>query len=111
VLEAGGTTLFVSGDTFSCAALREVGVSRSPDFALLAFGRMWYMDEQQLIDAARELDPGVLIPFHWDIWRNQSGDIVRLVEIYCRERPPFELKVMLIGDSVAITPRADGGNA
>jgi L-ascorbate 6-phosphate lactonase len=105
VLEARGTTLFVSGDTAGGEVLREVGASRSPDYALLAFGRTWYMDEQQIIDAARDLDPAVLIPFHWDLWRHQTGDIARLVEIYCREQPPFELKVMLIGDSVAITAR------
>jgi L-ascorbate metabolism protein UlaG (beta-lactamase superfamily) len=72
---------------------------------LLAFGRTWYMNEEQLIEAARDLDPGTLLPFHWDFWRNHTGDIVRLVEIYHREQPPFELKVMLIGDSVSITAR------
>ena len=105
VLEAGGTTLFVSGDTAGCETLREVGATRAPDYALLAFGRTWYMDEEQLIEAAKDLDPGTLIPFHWDLWRNHTGDIVRLVEIYHREQPAFDLKVMLIGDSVAITPR------
>jgi L-ascorbate 6-phosphate lactonase len=105
MLEAGGTTLFVSGDTAGCAALRELGATRPPDYALLAFGRTWYMDEAELIEAARDLNPGTLIPFHWDFWRKHTGDLVRLFEIYHREQPPFELKLMLIGESVAIAPR------
>lgn len=63
------------------------------------------MDEEELLEAAKDLDPGTLIPFHWDLWRNHTGDIVRLLELYHREQPPFALKVMLIGDSVALTPR------
>lgn len=105
LLEAGGTTFFVSGDTAACEALREIGSSRPPDYALLAFGRTWYMNEEELIQAARDLNPGTLIPFHWDFWRNHTGDIARLLEIYYREQPPFELEIMLIGDSVSLTPR------
>ena len=105
VLESGGTTLFVSGDTAGCAALGEVGSSRAPDFALLAFGRTWYMSEEEMLAAARDLAPGTLLPFHWEFWRNHTGDIVRLLELYYADRPPFDLKVLLIGDSIAITPR------
>jgi L-ascorbate 6-phosphate lactonase len=105
VLESGGTTLFVSGDTAGCATLGEVGSSRALDFALLAFGRTWYMNEEEMLAAARDLAPGTLLPFHWEFWRNHTGDIVRLLEIYHRERPPFDLKILLIGDSIAITRR------
>jgi L-ascorbate metabolism protein UlaG (beta-lactamase superfamily) len=63
------------------------------------------MNEEQLIGAARDLSPGTLLPFHWEFWRNHTGDIVRLVEIYLRERPPFELKIILVGDSVTLTKR------
>ena len=51
VLSSGGTTLFVSGDTAGCPALAEVGASR-PDYALLAFGRTWYMSEEEMLAAA-----------------------------------------------------------
>ena len=105
VLESSGVTLFVSGDTSLGPALAELGASRNLDFALLAFGRTWYMNEAQLIEAAHDLSPGTLLPFHWEFWRNHTGDIVRLVEIYQRERPPFELKIILVGDSVALTKR------
>jgi L-ascorbate 6-phosphate lactonase len=104
VLGSGGSRLFVSGDTARCPALEEVGSSR-PDFALLAFGRTWYMDEEQMIAAARDLSPGTLLPFHWEFWRNHTGDIVRLVRLHHEHRLPFELKVLLIGDSLTLVPR------
>jgi len=105
VLESAGITLFVSGDTAGCAELGAVGAGRDLDFALLAFGRTWYMDEEQMIAAARDLNPGTLLPFHWEFWRNHTGSIVRLLEIYHRERPPFDLKLLLVGDSLALTAR------
>ena len=106
VLSSGGTTLFVSGDTAGCPALAEVGASR-PDYALLAFGRTWYMSEEEMLAAATDLSPGTLLPFHWEFWRNHTGDIAHLLDLYHRERPPFDLKILLIGDSLPLTPLAD----
>jgi L-ascorbate 6-phosphate lactonase len=103
IVESAGVTLFVSGDTAGCQALAEIGTSRDIDFALLAFGRTWYMNEEQLIAAARDLKPATLLPFHWDFWRNHTGDIVRLLEIYHRESPPFALRILLIGDSLTLS--------
>lgn len=105
VLEAGGTKLFVSGDTADCPALAEVAALR-PDYALLAFGRTWYMNEEQMLATARNLAPGTLLPFHWEFWRNHTGDIARLFELYHRGQPPFGLKILLIGDSLTLTPHA-----
>ena len=105
VLTSGGATLFVSGDTAGCPALAEVGATR-PDYALLAFGRTWYMDEEAMLAAARDLAPGTLLPFHWEFWRNHTGDVARLLELYHRDRPPFALKLLLVGDSLTLTPRA-----
>ena len=98
--------LFVSGDTAGCPAIAEVGASR-PDYALLAFGRTWYMSEEEMLAAASDLSPGTLLPFHWEFWRNHTGDIAHLLDLYHRERPPFDLKILLIGDSLPLTPRAD----
>jgi L-ascorbate metabolism protein UlaG (beta-lactamase superfamily) len=103
IVESAGVRLFVSGDTAGCPALVEIGARRDVDFALLAFGRTWYMNEEQLIAAARDLAPATLLPFHWDFWRNHTGDIVRLLEIYHRESPPFDLKILLIGDSLTLS--------
>ena len=48
----------------------------------------------RVLAAARDLSPGTLFsPFHWEFWRNHTGDIVRLVQLHQQERLPFELKV------------------
>ena len=77
------------------------------DYALLAFGGDWYMDAEQLIEAATVLNPKTLIPFHWEIWRRQTGDLVALFEAYHRLRPPFRLALPLIGDCLPLS----GGRA
>jgi L-ascorbate metabolism protein UlaG (beta-lactamase superfamily) len=102
VLSSGGVELFVSGDTSDFDGLDAIGAAHNLDFALLAFGRTWYMDEAQLIAAARKLRPKTLLPFHWEFWRNHTGNIGRLFEIYYRERPGFDLQILLIGDSVRL---------
>jgi hypothetical protein len=42
----------------------------------------------------------MLLPFHWEFWRNHTGNLARLFEIYNRERPDFEIRILLIGDSI-----------
>lgn len=104
VLTAGGVSLFVSGDTADGPTLAQVAAAHQLDYALLAFGRTWYMDEAQLLTAARTLRPKVLLPFHWEFWRNHTGDINRLFELYYREPAAFKLHILLIGDSLHMRP-------
>lgn len=100
VVASGGTKFFISGDTSDGPALEQVGADHELDYALLAFGRTWYMNEEQLLAVARKLKPKTLLPFHWEFWRNHTGNIQKLFELYYRERPPFDLKILLIGDSL-----------
>lgn len=102
VLSSGGTKLFVSGDTSAGPALAEVGAAHNLDYALLAFGRTWYMNEEQMIAAARELNPRTLLPFHWEFWRNHTGNIAKFFEVYGREQPSFDVQVLLVGDSIRL---------
>jgi L-ascorbate 6-phosphate lactonase len=103
VLSSGGTKLLVAGDTSDGPAMSEIGVAHPLDYALLAFGRTWYMNEESIIDVARKLQTRTLLPFHWEFWRNHTGDIGKLFEIYYRDRPNFDIKVLLVGDSIALT--------
>lgn len=102
VLSSGGTKLFVSGDTWDGPALAEIGATHGLDLALLAFGRTWYMTEEQLIAVAQKLRPKTLLPFHWEFWRNHTGNIGKLFEIYYREQPDFDIRILLIGDSIRV---------
>jgi L-ascorbate 6-phosphate lactonase len=102
VLEAAGVSLFVSGDTRLAPALSDVAAEHALDYALLAFGGDWYMDADALIEAATVLNPTTLIPFHLELWRRQTGDLVALFEAYHRLRPPFRLAFPLIGDCLPL---------
>lgn len=110
VLRSGGVSLFVSGDTSQCPALAEIG-STGIDYALLAFGRTWYMSEEEVLVAARDLAPGTLLPFHWEFWRNHTGDIVKLLNLYNQQRPQFDLRILLVGDPLSLEPRRAPGSA
>jgi L-ascorbate 6-phosphate lactonase len=102
VLEADGTSLFVGGDTRCGETLHEVAERHALDHALLAFGGDWYMDPEELLEAATILRTRTLIAFHWEIWRRQTGSLVSLFQAHHRLRPPFDLALPLIGDSIPL---------
>ena len=102
VLTSGGVQFFISGDTSDGPALTQAASEHTLDYALLAFGRTWYMDEAHMLAAARKLHPKTLLPFHWEFWRNHTGNIKKLFEIYYREKPPFDIEILLIGDSLPL---------
>ena len=103
VVTSGGISLFVSGDSSDFDGLADIGAAHNLDLALLAFGRTWYMNEEQLLAAARKLHPKTLLPFHWEFWRNHTGNIGRLFELYYRDRPDFDIQILLIGDSIRLS--------
>ncbi len=102
VLSSGGTKLFVSGDTWDGQALSDVGKEHDLDLALLAFGRTWYMGVEEFFDVAQKLGPKTLLPFHWEFWRNHTGDIGELFQHYYRWKPDFDLRILLVGDSLQL---------
>jgi L-ascorbate 6-phosphate lactonase len=102
VLETCGTSLFVGGDTWSGEKLHDVAEQHAIDYALLAYGGDWYMDADELLDVATVLRTKTLIPFHWEIWRRQTGDLVSLFEAYHRRRPAFRLELPLMGDLLVL---------
>jgi L-ascorbate 6-phosphate lactonase len=103
VLESSGVSLFVSGDTRLGPALATVADGHALDYALLAFGGDWYMDAEQVMEAATVLRPKTLIPFHWELWRGQTGDLVALFDAYHRLSPPFGLLLPAMGDCVRLS--------
>ncbi len=102
VLESSGISLFVSGDTRPGPALATVAAENALDYALLAFGGDWYMSAEEVIEAATTLGARTLIPFHWEIWRGQTGDLVALFDAYHGRGAPFRLELPLIGDSILL---------
>jgi L-ascorbate 6-phosphate lactonase len=104
---ADGVKFFISGDTSEGPGLAEVGAAHKLDYALLAFGRTWYMNEAQLLEAAKKLHPKTLLPFHWEFWRNHTGNVKKLFELYYREKPDFDIELLLIGDALQMVHQAD----
>ena len=106
LLTAGGVTLFVSGDTRDGPTLGKIGNEHRVDVALLAFGsRRWYMTEEQMLRAARRLRPKVLLPFHWEVWRGVRGDPLALGKMIALDPPPFEVRLLQIGDRIRYVAR------
>ena len=104
VIEADGVKTFFGGDTATGPALDEIGAKRHLDIAMLAFGRTWYMDESQMLDAAMQLRPKLLLPFHWELWRGHTGDVLELGRLVERRKLPFDVQLLLIGDYLHYRP-------
>jgi L-ascorbate 6-phosphate lactonase len=101
LLTADGVTLFVSGDTRDGPTLAEIGNQNQVDVALLAFGsRRLYLTYDKLVEAARRLKPKLLLPFHWEVWRGETGDPLALGKMVALDPPPFDLKLLQIGDRI-----------
>ena len=99
ILDSGGTTFFVSGDTSDGPALRRSASARR---RLRPAGLRPHLVHGRGGDAAGAsiLRPGTLLPFHWEFWRNHTGDIVRFFELYFSQKPDFDVKILSIGDSL-----------
>lgn len=104
VIEVDGVKTFFGGDTSAGEGFDEIGKAGDLDIAILAFGRKWYMDEPNLLDAAARLKPKLLLPCHWDLWRAYTGDILKLGRLVERRQLTFETQVLLIGDYLHYKP-------
>ncbi|NIM93772.1 MAG: hypothetical protein GTO18_08690 [Anaerolineales bacterium] len=85
VIEVGGVTLFDGGDTLHFPDLAEIGEAWDLDIALLSYaksppGEVYYMDEEAVLVAARDLDAKILILKHFDLWKEFEIDPSPLVE-------------------------------
>ena len=98
VIDAGGVKTFFGGDSVAGPAFDEIGAKGDLDIAMLAFGRTWYMNESQMLDAAVRLRPKLLLPYHWEMWRGHTGDVLELGRLAERRNLPFDIRLLLVGD-------------
>ncbi len=105
LVESGGVRIFCNGDGADGPAFDEIRSSGNLDIAILAFGRTWYMSEAQLLRATKRLGPRLLLPIHWELWRGHTGNALELGRLLEREPPGFEVRLLMLGDSVHYTPR------
>lgn len=60
----------------------------------------WYMDENQVIEAANQLELDRLLPTHWDMWRGVGADPVVLSRHATSFEYPNVIEQAQIGDRV-----------
>lgn len=115
VIQHDSGTFFHGGDSKPAEAFEDLGNEFDIDLGVLAFGTVgnvlypedgetrrtkWYMDENEVIEAANALELDRLIPSHYDMWRGVSADPKVLHEHANSHEYPRILEVVQIGDRV-----------
>ncbi|MFC4405871.1 MBL fold metallo-hydrolase [Haloarchaeobius iranensis] len=115
VFEHDSRTVFHGGDTKPSDEFEDIGERYDIDLGILAFGTVgnipdketrepkrtrWYNDENQVVEAASDLQFDRLLPSHWDMWRGLTGDPKVLHHHAKSFESPERLEVVEIGDRV-----------
>jgi len=83
-------------------ALGSVGMIHDPDSGTSEPTR-WYNDENQVIEAARDLRLKRLLPSHWDMWRGVGADPTALHEHAASYEYPRLVEAAKIGDRLDVS--------
>ncbi|MCU4971312.1 MBL fold metallo-hydrolase [Halobacteria archaeon AArc-m2/3/4] len=117
VIEHDAGTFFHGGDSKPADEFERIGEEYDIDLGVLAFGAVgripdkesgepqrtrWYSDENQIIDAAEDLQLDRLLPSHWDMWRGMTSDPKVLHHHAKSFEYPGELELVEIGDRVEL---------
>jgi len=117
VVEHESGTFFHAGDSRPADEFADIGEEFDIDLGALALGSVgmihdpergtseptrWYNDENQVIEAARDLRLTRLLPSHWDMWRGVGADPTALHEHAASYEYPRVLEVTNIGDRLDI---------
>ena len=113
VIEHDAGTFFHGGDSRPAESFAEVGDEFDLDLGVLAFGSVgrirdkdagetsstrWYMDENDVIEAANDLGLDRLVPSHWDMWKGVTADAKVLHEHAISYAYPRVIERVTIGD-------------
>jgi len=117
VFEYDGRTLFHGGDTKPSDEFAAMGEEYDVDLGILAFGSIgniddketgepertkWYNTENEIVDAASDLQFDRLLPSHWDMWRGLTADPTALHHHVNSFSHPRDLEIVQIGDRVDV---------
>lgn len=117
VIEHPAGTFFHGGDTKPTGKLEAVGETYDIDLGVLAFGSVgeipdkktgeptrtrWYADENQIIEAAGQLQFDRLLPTHWDMWKGLTADPTTLHSHAQSYEYPRSLEIAEIGDRIEL---------
>ena len=117
VIEHDAGTLFHGGDSRPANVFERIGDEFDIDIGFLAIGSVgwihyperngtevthWYMDENQLIEAASQLKLTRLAPTHHDMWRGVGTDPKALTEHARSYEYPQTVEPIKIGDRIDV---------
>ncbi len=117
VLEHDAGTFFHGGDARPGEPFADVGARYDLDLGALAFGSAgtildketreptyteWYADENQVVEAARQLELDRLVPTHWDMWKGLTADPTALHDHVQSFEYPRRLELLEIGDRTSV---------
>lgn len=115
VVEHKSGTFFHGGDTRPCESFSSVGDRFDIDIGVLAFGSVGrryypdegetiayhvYMDENQVIEAANDLQLDRLLPTHHSMWKGLDGDPKSLHDHATSYEYPHSITPIKLGDRV-----------
>lgn len=105
LLEAAGVKIFDSGDTLYFSEMAEIGRRWELEIALLSFaknpeGEVYYMDEEQVLMAARDLGAKIVIPKHYDLWEQFTADPRPVIERLISQG--HEARILGLGEKFAL---------
>jgi L-ascorbate 6-phosphate lactonase len=101
-IAAGGVRLLFTGDSMAWPGMD--ALAGKVDIAMMAFGRSWYMSEGDLLSTVARLQPRLLLPYHWELWRGHTGDPLKLGQLIAERRPMFATELLLVGDYLHYLP-------
>ncbi|MFC7203461.1 MBL fold metallo-hydrolase [Haloferax namakaokahaiae] len=117
VFEHESGTFFHGGDTKPADEFADIGERYDIDLGVLAFGTIgniadkqtgdpvrtkWYSDENQIVEAASDLQLDRLLPSHWDMWKGMTSDPKILHHHAKSFEFPASLELVEIGDRVEL---------
>jgi L-ascorbate 6-phosphate lactonase len=117
VIEHDAGTVFHGGDTKPSEEFARLGDEYDIALGVLAFGTVgqipdkesgepkrtrWYNDENQIVEAAADLELEALVPSHWDMWRGLTADPKVLHHHAKSFEHPRRLELVEIGDRVGL---------
>lgn len=118
VVEHEGDTFLHAGDSRPAPdAFPEIAAEFDVDLAALALGSVgniavpadgtvertrWYMDENQVVEAAGQLEVDRLLPTHWDMWRGVGADPAALRHHAASFEHPRVIEPVTVGDRVDV---------
>jgi L-ascorbate 6-phosphate lactonase len=115
VIESDAGTIFHGGDTKPSDEFGRIGREYDIDLGILAFGATgniddketgepvrtkWYSTENEIVEAASDLQLDRLLPSHWDMWKGLTSD-PKVLHHHTRSFAyPRSLELAEIGDRV-----------